>query len=72
MSANPWPHELSWGDLYYSPVIPVVVLGFFAAGITVLILNRLKLSRWLYAHSYLFLAIWVLYILLIDRYWIHF
>jgi len=72
MSSNPWPHELSLGDLYFSPVILVVLLGFFATGLTILILNRLKISRWLLAHSYLFLAIWLLYILAIDRWWIHF
>ncbi|WP_457607066.1 DUF1656 domain-containing protein [Nitratifractor sp.] len=70
--SNPWPHELSLGDLYFSPVIPAVVLGFVLAGITALLLNRLKLTRWLYAPSYLFLAIWALWILLIDRLWIHF
>jgi len=69
---NPWPHELSVGDLYFSPVIPVVLLGFVLAGITALALNRLKFTRWFYAPSYIFLAIWLLYILLLDRLWIHF
>ncbi len=70
--SNPWPHELSLGDLYFSPVIPVIVLGFFLAGVTSLLMNRLKLTRWFYAPSYVFLAIWMLYILLIDHLWIHF
>jgi hypothetical protein len=70
--SNPWPHELSLGDLYFSPVIPAVVLGFFLAGATALLMNRLKLARWFYAPSYVFLAFWVLWIIVIDRLWIRF
>ncbi len=70
--SNPWPHELSLGDLYFSPVIPAVVLAFVLAGITALLMNRLKLTRWFFAPSYIFLAIWLLYIVLVDRLWIRF
>jgi hypothetical protein len=70
--SNPYPHELSFGDLYISPVVVVVVLGFFLTGVSVVILNRLKVSRYFFAPSYIFLAIWVLYIILIDKFWIKF
>ncbi len=69
---NPYPHELSIGDLYFSPVIPVVVLGFVLAGITATLFNRLKLTRWFYMPSYIFLAFWIIWIYIIDHFWIHF
>ena len=70
--SNPFPHELSVGDIYFSPVIPVILIAFAAAGVTAFLLNRLKLTRWFYAPSYVFLAIWTIYIVLVDRLWIRF
>jgi len=69
---NPFPHELSLGDVYFSPMLLVIVLAFLAAGITVLVLNKLKVSRFVAAPSYVFIAIVVLYMVLIDTYWIKF
>ncbi|MBA1421604.1 MAG: DUF1656 domain-containing protein [Epsilonproteobacteria bacterium] len=70
--SNPFPHELSAGDVYFSPMLLVIVLAFFAAGITVLILNKIKLSRYIFASPYVFVAIMVLYMVLIDAFWIKF
>lgn len=69
---NPFPHELSIDDVYYSPLILVAFLAFVAALITVMVLNKLKLTRYLYAPSYVFIAIMALYVVLIDTYWIKF
>ena len=69
---NNYPHELSAGDVYYSPMLLVVILAFLAAGVTVLILNKLKLSRYFYAPSYVFIGIMVIYMVLIDAFWIKF
>jgi hypothetical protein len=69
---NPYPHELSLGDVYFSPMLLVVVLSFLAAGMTVLVLNKLKLSRFILAPSYVFIAIMALYMVLIDTFWIRF
>lgn len=69
---NPYPHELAMGDVYYSPLLLVILFAFLAAVITVLILNKLKLSHFFYAPSYVFVAIMVLYIVLIDTFWIKF
>ena len=69
---NPYPHELSLGDVYFSPLLLVIVLSFLAAGITVIVLNKLKLSRFILAPSYVFIAILALYIVLIDTFWIRF
>jgi len=69
---NPYPHELSIGDVYYSPLILVALLSFLAALVTVMALNKLKLTRYLYAPSYVFIAILALYMVLIDTFWIKF
>jgi len=69
---NPYPHELSIGDVYYSPLLQVIPLTFLATLITVMLLNKLKLSRYIYAPAYIFIAIMALYILLIDKFWIKF
>ena len=72
MMTNPFPHELSIGDVYYSPLILVALLSFLAALITVIVLNKLKLTRYIYAPSYVFIAIMALYAVLIDTFWIKF
>ena len=69
---NSFPHELSIGDVYYSPLLLVLGIAFFASLLTVMILNKLKLTRYLYAPSYVFIAIMALYMVLIDAYWIKF
>ncbi|MEA2111621.1 MAG: DUF1656 domain-containing protein [Campylobacterota bacterium] len=69
---NSFPHELSIGDVYFSPLLLVTVLAFLAAGVTAIVLNKLKLSRYIYAPSYVFLAMMVLYMIVIDTFWIKF
>ena len=70
--ANNYPHELSIDDVYFSPLLLVVLLSFLTAVITVLILNKLKVSRYFYAPPYVFIAIMALYMVLIDHFWIKF
>ena len=67
---NSFPHELSIGDVYFSPLLPALFFAFMAALVTVMVMNRLKLSRWFYAPAYVFLAIMTLYLVLIDAVWI--
>lgn len=69
---NPYPHELSAGDVYFSPMLLVVFLAFLAAVVTVLLLNKLKISRFFVAPPYVFMAIMALYMILIDTFWIKF
>jgi hypothetical protein len=67
-----YPHELSLGDVYFTPILAIFVLSFMAALITVVIFNKLKISRLFYAKQYVFLSIMVLYAVLIDSYFIRF
>ncbi len=69
---NPYPHELSAGDVYFSPMLLVIFLSFLAAVLTVMVLNKLKISRLFVAPPYVFIAILALYMVLIDTFWIKF
>jgi len=66
------PHEISLGDVYVSPMLLVIILAVLASGLSVIIFNKLKFSRYVYAPSYVFIAIMLLYMILIDHYWIKF
>jgi len=66
------PHELSAGDVYFSPLLLVILLAFLASVVTAILLNKLKLTRYIYAPSYVFIAIMTLYMVLIDTFWIKF
>jgi hypothetical protein len=72
MMTNSYPHELAAGDVYFSPLLPVLFFAFLGAVVTVIILNKLKLSRWFYAPPYVFIAIMALYMVAIDCFWIKF
>ncbi|MGR5461814.1 DUF1656 domain-containing protein [Photobacterium damselae] len=64
------PHELSMGDIYYSPVLLVAVLSLVVTWITVVILNKTRLSRFIAYPSLTFLAIMVFYVVAIDTFYI--
>jgi hypothetical protein len=64
------PHELALGDVYLSPLLPVFALALLGAWITTVILNKLRLSRYIMLPSTTFLALMLLYILLMNTYWI--
>jgi len=70
MAMNPYPHELQFGDIYITPWIVVIFLAFLCSTFSAILLNRLNLSRFFLAHRYLFLAMMVLYMALIDTYFI--
>ena len=72
MMTNSFPHELSLGDVYFSPILPVIFFAFLGAVFTVMLMNKLKLSRFFYAPPYVFIAIMALYMVLIDTFWIKF
>ncbi|NRD74985.1 DUF1656 domain-containing protein [Shewanella sp. VB17] len=61
------PRELAAGDVYFSPLLLVIVLAIMLAWITVVILNRTRLSRFIAFPSLTFMAITLLYVIGIDR-----
>ncbi|KIF52887.1 DUF1656 domain-containing protein [Vibrio owensii] len=66
------PHELSWGDVYFSPLLLVLILAVTATWITVIILNKTRLSRFIAFPSLTFIAIMVFYMVAIDSLYIQF
>ncbi|MGR5175430.1 DUF1656 domain-containing protein [Vibrio mediterranei] len=66
------PHELAWGDVYFSPLILVLVLALIATWITVVIFNKVRVSRFIAFPSLTFLAILVLYVVAIDHFYLRF
>ncbi len=65
-----FPHELALGDVYVSPLLIVIILSFMATGLTTVILNKLRLSSYFFHLPLSYLAIMMLYIVLIDAYFI--
>ncbi|WJT10018.1 DUF1656 domain-containing protein [Vibrio harveyi] len=66
------PHELSWGDVYFSPLLLVLILAVTATWITVIIVNKTRLSRFIAFPSLTFIAIMVFYVVVIDSFYIQF
>lgn len=66
------PHELAIGDVYYSPILLVIILSLIATWITVAILNKTRLSRLIAFPSTTFVAIMLLYVVGIDHFFLQF
>lgn len=64
------PHELAWGDVYYSPLIPVFSVALIASWLTITVLNKMRLSRYIVFPNATFIALMVAYMLLLDQLWI--
>lgn len=64
------PHELVWGDVLLSPWLPVFSLALLGAWLTVTLLNRMRLSRYIVFPALTFLCLMALYILLMNAFWI--
>ncbi|MAT92990.1 MAG: DUF1656 domain-containing protein [Halioglobus sp.] len=64
------PHELAWGDVLFSPVLPVFALALLGAWLSVGLLNKLRLSRYIMFPSVTFLALMATYIMLMNAFWL--
>ena len=65
---NKLPHELALGDVYLSPWVPVFGVALLGAWLSITLLNKARLSRYLMYPSATFLAFIALYILLMDAF----
>ncbi|WP_089153685.1 DUF1656 domain-containing protein [Photobacterium proteolyticum] len=66
------PYEMAVGDVYFSPLLLVVIYAVFAAWVTVAVLNKTRLSRLIVFPSVTFLAITLLYVVAIDAFYLRF
>jgi len=67
---QPIPHEFILGGVYVSPLLVAAVLGVMAATLTARLLNRLRLSRYFFYPPLVFLALTVIYTVVIGTYFI--
>jgi hypothetical protein len=64
------PSEIAIGGVYFPPLLLAGLLGVVLAWLTVMLLNRYRLSRFLYYPPLVFLAIAVIYTGLIGTFFI--
>ena len=55
------PSEFAIGGVYFPPLLIAGMLGVLAAGVTVTLFNRYRLSRYFYYPPMIFLALVVIY-----------
>jgi len=68
--SNGYAHELVIHGVYLSPLIVVFFMALLLAMVSVMVLNKLHLSRFFFHPPLAFVAIVVVYMLLIDSYFI--
>jgi hypothetical protein len=61
MLMQPLPIEFAIGGVYFPPLLIASLLGTAAAGLTALLLNRFRLSRFFFYPPVVFLALAVIY-----------
>jgi hypothetical protein len=65
---NSYPHEIAIGGVYMPPLLIASLLGVIAAIITARQLNRYRLSRYLFYPPLVFVAMSVIYTVLIGTF----
>lgn len=60
------PHEFNIGEIYMPPEFIAWILGTIAASITAKLLNKYRLSKYLFYPPLVFVALSVIYTLLIG------
>jgi hypothetical protein len=67
---QPIPHEFILGGIYLSPLLVAAVIGVITATVTARLLNRLRLSRYFFYPPLVFLALTIIYTVVIGTYFI--
>ena len=65
---KPIPHEFAIGGVFMPPLLIATVLGAIAAVATARLLNRVRLSKYLFYPPLVFLALTVVYTILIGTF----
>jgi hypothetical protein len=64
----PIPHEFAIGEVYMPPLLVAAFLGLIAAMVTARLLNRYRLSRYFFYPPLVFLALIIIYTILIGTF----
>ena len=65
---NGYPHEIAIGGVYLPPLLVAAVLGAIAAVVTARQLNKYRLSRYFFYPPVVFVAMTVIYTVLIGTF----
>ncbi|MDH3556583.1 MAG: DUF1656 domain-containing protein [Syntrophobacteria bacterium] len=60
------PHEFAIGGVYMPPLLIAAILGTIAAVVTARLLNRYRLSKYFFYPPLVFLALMIIYTVLIG------
>ena len=66
------PHEVSISGVYFPPMLLAAFLGVVATWLTVVMLNRYRLSRFFVYPPMIFVALTIIYTSLVGALWIPF
>ena len=64
----PIPHEFAIGGVFMPPLLVASVLGILAAIVTALVLNRYRLSRYLFYPPLVLVSLMVIYTIIIGTF----
>jgi hypothetical protein len=64
----PTPHEFAIGGVYLPPLLVAAFLGAIAAMLTAQLLNRYRLSRYLFYPPLVLLSLMIIYTVLIGAF----
>jgi hypothetical protein len=65
---KPIPHEFAIGEVFMPPLLAASLLGLLAAVVTAHLLNRYRLSRFFFYPPLVFLALMIIYTVLIGTF----
>ena len=62
------PSEFTLGEVYFPPLLIAAIIGFVAAWLTALLLDRYRLSRYFFYPPLVLLALAVIYTVIIGTF----
>jgi hypothetical protein len=65
---KPIPHEFAIGEVFMPPLLVASLLGLLAAVVTAHLLNRYRLTRYFFYPPLVFLALMIIYTVLIGTF----
>jgi hypothetical protein len=65
---KPIPHEFAIGEVYMPPLLVAAFLGLMAAMLTARLLNRYRLTRYFFYPPLVFIALTIIYTVLIGTF----
>lgn len=68
LTVKPIPHEFAIGEVYMPPLLVAAFLGLIAAMLTARLLNRYRLTRYFFYPPLVFIALTIIYTVLIGTF----